>query len=81
MKTLSQDDFNELLERTDIKPRLKRELRFVSSTSKLDADWSGYELISITDRTGDRGVLLIQPNDKLYIAPYELSRRIVDSKT
>lgn len=81
MKTFSQDSFNALLEHTDIKPKLKRELRFVSSTNNLAKDWSDYEFVAITDRTGDRGILLLQPADKLYIAPYELSRRIIDSKT
>lgn len=81
MKTFSQEDFNSLLQMADIKPRLKRELKFVSSTANLADDWADYELVTITDRTGDRGVLLLQPGDNLYLAPYELSRRIIDSKT
>jgi hypothetical protein len=81
MKTLSQDEFNGIIQQVDIKPRLKKELKFVASASRLQQDWSTYELISIADRTGDKGVLLLQPEDILYITPYELSRRIVDSST
>lgn len=81
MKTLTQDEFNKILQQVDIKPRLKKELKFVSSTSHLSDDWSPYELIAITDRTGDKGVLLLQPEDRLYVAQYELSRRIVDAST
>lgn len=81
MKILSQTEFNGILQQVDMKPRLKKELKFVVSVSRLLGDWSTYELISITDRTGDKGVLLLQPDDVLYVTPYELSRRIVDSST
>lgn len=81
MRTLNQEEFSHILQQVDIKPRLKKELKFVSSTSHLPEDWSSYELIAIADRTGDKGALLLQPEDTLYIAQYELSRRIIDSST
>jgi hypothetical protein len=81
MRTLNQEEFTHILQQVDIKPRVKKELKFVSSTSHLPEDWSNYELVAIADRTGDKGVLLLQPSDALYIAQYELSRRIVDSHT
>jgi hypothetical protein len=81
MKTLSQSEFNDILRQVDIKPRLKKELKFVASTSHLPKDWSSYELLPVTDRSGDAGVLLIEPEGTLYIAQYELSRRIVDAST
>jgi hypothetical protein len=81
MQTLDQATFSHLLQDSDIKPRLKKELKFIASTSHLNADWTQYELIAITDRTGDKGILLLQPEATLYIAQYELARRIVDSVT
>jgi hypothetical protein len=81
MKTLDQDAFMTLLQQADIKPRLKKELKFVSSTAQLAADWSGYELVFIADRTGDKGILLLQPDDALYIVQCEVARRIVDAST
>ena len=81
MKTLNAQTFNHILKQADIKPRFKKELRFVSSVRGLADDWSEYELISITDRTGDAGVLLLQPSDRIFIVQYELSRRIVDAGT
>ncbi|MDN5274463.1 MAG: hypothetical protein JWP06_364 [Candidatus Saccharibacteria bacterium] len=81
MKTFSQNVFNSILQQVDMKPRLKKELKFVASASRLLDDWSSYELVSIADRTGDKGVLLLRPEDALYVTPYELSRRIVDSST
>lgn len=81
MKTLSQNEFNDTLQQIDIKPRFKKELKFVASTAHLLVDWSTYELISIADRTGNAGVLLLCPEDSLFVVQYEISRRIVDSGT
>jgi hypothetical protein len=81
MKKIDQAAFNHILQQAPIKPRLKKDLKFITSTSHLSEDWSYYELIPIVDRTGNRGVLLLQPDNDLYIAPYELHRNIIDSKT
>lgn len=81
MKTLDQATFETLLTQVAMKPRLKKDLKFVASTAYLSDDWSDYELIPISDRTGSFGVLLVQLGEELYVAPYELSRRIVDSST
>jgi hypothetical protein len=81
MRTFTQEEFNLLLPQVDIKPRLKKELRFVSSTSALAEDWANYEFIAITDRIGNSGALLLQPDDTLFVAQYEISHRIVDSST
>ncbi len=81
MRTLSQDEFKELIKTTDLKLKIKADLRFIKSVEALRDDWSNYELVAISDRTGDKGVLLLQPYDELHIAQYELSRRIIDSKT
>ncbi len=61
MRTLNLDSFNELLDDTDIKSRVKSELKFIKSTEDLPDDWSDYELISVSDRTNNKGVLLLEP--------------------
>ena len=81
MHTLNLDSFNEIIKAVHIKPRLKAELKFVKSIEGYDEDWSDYELIAISDRTNDKGVLLLQPDDDLYIVQYELSHKIIDFKT
>lgn len=74
MRQLTLEQFNELLAETSIKPRTKRELRFVTSTAHLSSqDWEESELLNITDRTGNKGVLLIDIDENLHIVPYELS--------
>ena len=81
MKTLDKDTFDKLLELANIKLRVKRDLKFVNNTSHLPDDWSDYELIAVSDRTSNAGVLLLQPYDDLYIIQYSLSKKIIDSQT
>lgn len=81
MRTLDHELFTTIVQQADIKPRVKKELKFVSSTTQLAADWSDYELLFISDRTGDKGILLLQPGDDLYIVQCEVARRIVDGHT
>lgn len=82
MKALNLEQFNQLIAKVQLKPRLKRELRFVNSTATMTAeDWHEAEILSITDRTGNKGVLLLAPSDDMYILPYELSRGIANRQT
>lgn len=81
MQTLSQEQFNRLLKTATIRPRLKADIRFVKSIEKLPDDWSDLEIVAISDKTGDKGILLLQPENDLYIVEYELSRKIADSST
>lgn len=81
MKKLELEQFNALLAVSSIKPRLKREIRFVKSTDGMsDQDWDETELLPIADRSGNKGILLIEVASGLYFLPYELSRGII-SKT
>lgn len=81
MRTITQKDFDEILKNSDLKPRAKSELRFVKSVAAISDDWSDYELVSISDRTNDKGVLLVELGNDLFLAQYEISRRIIDYKT
>jgi hypothetical protein len=80
MRSISSEQFYDTLKLANgIKPRLKRELRFVTSTENITQDdWHDLELVSITDRSGLNGVLLLELDANLYILSYELSRRISD---
>ena len=81
MRTLDQDSFNDLLKDTTIKPRIVSELKFVKSVEKLTEDWSNYELLAITDRTNEKGILLLEPDTDLYAVQYELSKKVIDFKS
>ena len=82
MKKLTLIEFNELLSESTIKHRLKSELRFVASTEHLsDEEWSDRELLAITDRNGNKGVLLISLDEDFYMLPYEMKTGIVSSST
>ena len=81
MHTLTYEQFTDLLKVADLKPRTKSDLKFITSTEHLPDDWENIELLAIADRTGDKGLLLLQPAEDLYIVPYALSRSIIDSNT
>ncbi|OJU87969.1 hypothetical protein BGO17_03205 [Candidatus Saccharibacteria bacterium 49-20] len=80
MKQLTQDEFNEAMTQASIRPRVKREVRFAQSTSDLSAEqWRETELLGVSDRAGNKGVLLLDSGATLYAAAYELSRGIRSS--
>lgn len=82
MKKLNLEEFNDLLSRSVVKPRLKRELRFVTSTENLsDEEWEDRELLPISDRSGVKGVLLVSLDAGFYMVPYELKTGIISSAT
>ncbi len=83
MKILTHEIFNRLVaEAENIKPRLKRELRFVTSVSRMaDEDWLNAELVAVTSRDGNKGVLLLSPDESVYVLPYELSRGLASRLT
>jgi len=82
MKKLTLETFNQLVTEAGIKPRLKSELRFVQSTENLsDEEWDDRELLAITDRNGNKGLLLVALDDDLYALPYELKSGITSSST
>lgn len=82
MKQVSLDQFNELLAGSAVKPRLKQELRFVTSTEHLsEQDWAETELISVRDRSGNKGVLIVTIASGTYVLPYELQKIAPSSST
>lgn len=77
MISIDQAKFNEILKLSDVKPRLKKELKFAAGTD----EWADREMFAAADKTGRNGVLLLQPFEKLFAVQYELAPRIVDSLT
>jgi hypothetical protein len=75
MRSINQEQFNDLIKAaSNIKPRTKRELRFVASTASIGPeDWHELEIVGITDRTGTKGVLLLEPDTGIFVLPYQLS--------
>lgn len=51
------------------------------ATNMTADDWDETELLSITDRSGSKGVLLLSPDENIYVVPYELTRGIVSRQT
>jgi len=82
MKKLNLKEFNELIALAQIKPHLKRELRFINCTENVsDEEWDDREMLNITDRNGNCGVLLLSLDKGMCILPYELKMGITSSAT
>lgn len=78
MKFFDGVEFGEIAKTAGVRGKLARELRFAPEQI---ADWDEREFIHIADRTGNKGVLVIELDDVRYAAPYELTRRVTDKAT
>lgn len=80
MKQLSQNDFDTLTSKAGIRPRTRREVRFSQQSASLtDDDWMGRELLAFTDKSGNKGVLVMDTGSELFMAAYELKSGIISS--
>lgn len=82
MKKLDLEQFNELLDSSKVKQKLKDGLKFITSTSSMTGeDWQNTELLSIKDKSGNKGILLITIASDVYVLPYELGKLSPSSST
>lgn len=80
MKKLTADIFTQLVAASTAKPRLRRELRFTTSVEHIrDEQWKDLELIAITDRSGNTGVIIIEIDEQTYVLPCEFKRGLSSS--
>lgn len=78
MQIITLERFNELMVDASIRPRMRREVRFSQNVAPLsDEDWASTELLAVSDRSGNRGVLLFDSGKSFYAASYELTRGLV----
>ena len=76
MKTITRHEFALIVKDAGIKPRLRRDLRFVPEEI---TDWQDRDFIAVTNRSGSEGVV-IAPLTKVHVAAFELQRRSANSK-
>lgn len=80
MRVISAEEFQNIIKTAAIKPRFKRDLKFTTSTEGLaEADWAERELLPIWNKSGNGGVLLIQPDDELFIVAFDDGSRTGDA--
>ncbi len=78
MRTIPLELFQTLVASSAIRPRIKRDVRFVNATS--NQDWGISELIPVGDRSGNKGIIILEDDEaNLYLAGYELSRGLTSS--
>lgn len=82
MKQITLEAFNTLLANAEVKPRLKRELRFVASTTGItDEQWHDLDFLPIYDRSNNKGALILEISSEYYLLPFELKRGLASNLT
>ena len=71
MKAIPREGLGALLDENRIKPRLKRDLRFVPETI---ADWEDRDFLAVTNRSKSEGVLIVSA-EKYIVMPFTLQSR------
>lgn len=71
MKIIDRPAFAELLEEARIKPRIKRDLRYIPEEI---SNWETRDFITATNKSHSEGVL-IAPLERLYVAQFQLQMR------
>jgi len=71
MDAINRQEFTELITLRRIKPRYKRELRFVPEEI---TDWSQRDFIAVMNKSKSEGVLVV-PFDTVRVVPFQLQRR------
>jgi len=75
MQKIELQFFDQLLDESTLKQRLKRELRFNTSISHLDdSKWDEIEMINISSRSGNEGVLMLGLSSSIYLLPYQFKK-------
>lgn len=77
MNTLNADQFAELLKAAPLKPRFKRDIKFLASVQ--DIVWDELELLPVWNKSKNGGVLLLQPDEDVYMIPFDATKSKVDS--
>lgn len=77
MDAITKEEFTNLLRQEHIKPRLARELRFTPDEVH---DWSDREILAITSRSENEGLLLVDLGH-FYVLPFTMSKRITNKQT
>lgn len=78
MKFFDDAEFGQITKAAGVRGKLLRELRFAPEQI---TDWDEREFVHVVDRTGDKGVLVLELDGQRYAAPYELTRRVIDKAT
>lgn len=80
MRKLTATEFEATIKAATLKPRFKRELKFTTSTESFsDAAWQQRELLPIWNKSKNGGVLLVQPDETLYVVAFDDSNRTGDA--
>lgn len=74
MNTIGSDQFTALIAATSVKPRFKRDLRYMASIEQIESNWDEHEILPIWNKSKQGGILLLQPEDTLYLVPFAINK-------
>lgn len=72
MQVITRDNFQHLLTEAHIKPRLKRELRFVPEEI---SDWEDRDFIAVMNRSRSGGVI-VASLERTFVVPLTIQKRV-----
>lgn len=82
MQSFTLESFNELLAVSPLKPRVKREVRFNASVGHMsDTEWAESELVAVTERSENKGVLIVSVDETTHLLAYEIKRGMASNLT
>ncbi|QQG50794.1 MAG: FBP domain-containing protein [Candidatus Saccharibacteria bacterium] len=76
MHTVSRQELEDLLKQANIKPRLKRELRFVPEEI---THWKERDFLAVLNKSKSEGVLIIPRAEATRILPFRLQKRTANA--
>lgn len=72
MNVITREELTEIVKKANIKPRIRRELRFVPEEV---GGWGERDFLVVTNRSRSEGVL-VAPLGELYVASFQLQKRL-----
>jgi hypothetical protein len=76
MHTVTREEFETLLKQASIKPRLRRELRFVPEEI---AHWNERDFLAVLNKSKSEGVLIILRAEAVRVLPFRLQKRTANA--
>jgi len=71
MQPITRDEFAQLLVASSVRPRLRRELRFVPEEIE---SWEDRDFLAVTTKSGAEGVLIV-PFADMRVVPFRVQKR------
>lgn len=76
MRSITREDLDALLKQANIKPRLRRELRFVPEEI---THWNERDFLAVLNKSKSEGVLIVPQGEIMRVLPFRLQKRTANA--